>query len=1013
MSLVKEIIKDLLPEDKKKKVVAVYGGGFKPPTKGHFNVVKQAISENPNIDEFIILVGGKDRDGITQSDSILIWDIYKQYLPIIVTVKTTSTPPIKAIYDYASNNPNEDVLFVIGAREGNEDDFADIAKRTKSLDNYPNLDLRTIITNGGVSGTAARNAAKISAEKLKPMLPSELSDDEVEEVYQLTSNNLSEIVLNCGCGQNPCITFGVTEGRKKKKDPKVGTGKKPKCSSRRLYTDEDPTDTVGVKFSSRQDIVDTLNKKSFKAKSHARQSQIINLIHQRVRAAYNRAKDPAVKKRLKTALNYAEKRKEMSKRKTQRLNKKKVNEKVGYGKSGYRYRAIYKKDGKYYYMQDNPFSPGIRQEFGPFKTKEAAKKKMGSFPPGTSYRDITEDELFEKLCKRGENYIAKRKREGEKHNPFLAGRAVKVCKGQIKGSDGKKKKDFRPKKGKTRSAQGRKPDIIKEIGIELSNYDGQILPGDVLRAPKGFPLGGKKLENSKELKVIKNSREGVNRYKLSLEDSDGKKYSVRNYEMDGEYKGKKLPQWGLIRKSKKNVDEGDTYEKMAAKGKKAGSLKQGTVRKRLKIPKGKKIPLSLINKEISRLKKMDKDPDKKGAQLGDKNQKYYKALQLAKTLKTTTNLQENASYSEDIDVKQRIKDLTLHMLNKGMNIQPLPKLVFKHNNVSNAKEFLGKTAYYDPNTMTIVLYTEGRHPKDIVRSYSHEMVHHIQNLEDRLGNIQTTNTQEDDHLDGLEQEANLIGTMTFRNWTDTLNEAIVGDKVVCDNCGWSWKITDGGNDVFICHKCGYDNTPIFEDKEPYKHKYGFNKKLGKDPFGLNAYARELAMGLEENEQPNYKIYVDMDGVVANFEKRFEDLSGMRSEPFVDKYGKEKFWNLIDEKYKVSFWRGIEPMDDAKKLIEFVSKHDYEMLTAPSRKNHSIIGKSLWIKDKIGKIFPSKPKVNYRQAKQKHLIKPQLTEYDILIDDREDTIDRWNKAGGTGILHTSADDTITQLKKLKL
>ena len=106
-------------------------------------------------------------------------------------------------------------------------------------------------------------------------------------------------------------------------DPKTGTGKKPKGSSRRLYTDEDPKDTVGVKFSSRQDIVDTLNKKSFKAKSHARQSQIINLIHQRTRAAYNRAKDPKVKKRLKTALDYITDRKEASKKKTQRLNKKK------------------------------------------------------------------------------------------------------------------------------------------------------------------------------------------------------------------------------------------------------------------------------------------------------------------------------------------------------------------------------------------------------------------------------------------------------------------------------------------------------------------------------------------------------------------------------------------------------------------------------------------------------------------------------------------------------------------
>ena len=93
------------------------------------------------------------------------------------------------------------------------------------------------------------------------------------------------------------------------------------------------------------------------------------------------------------------------------------------------------------------------------------------------------------------------------------------------------------------------------------------------------------------------------------------------------------------------LNEGDTYEKMAAKGKKAGNLKQGTVRKRLGIAKDKKVPLAMIRKELSRLKKMDKDDKKKGVQLGDKNQKYYKALQLAKTLKTTTN--ENVAPDHD------------------------------------------------------------------------------------------------------------------------------------------------------------------------------------------------------------------------------------------------------------------------------------------------------------------------------------------------------------------------------
>ncbi len=106
-------------------------------------------------------------------------------------------------------------------------------------------------------------------------------------------------------------------------DPKTGTGKKPKGSKRRLYTDENPEDTVSVKFSSVSDIRDTFSKSSFKNKPHKRQSQIINLVHQRVRAAYKNAKDPKVKARLKKAFDYAKKRKEASKEKTKRMKSKK------------------------------------------------------------------------------------------------------------------------------------------------------------------------------------------------------------------------------------------------------------------------------------------------------------------------------------------------------------------------------------------------------------------------------------------------------------------------------------------------------------------------------------------------------------------------------------------------------------------------------------------------------------------------------------------------------------------
>jgi hypothetical protein len=120
------------------------------------------------------------------------------------------------------------------------------------------------------------------------------------------------------------------------KDPKVGTGKKPKGSDRRLYTDENPSDTVSVKFRTKQDIIDTLNKESFKSKSHARQSQIINLIHQRLRVALERAKDPEVKKRLRTAFEYIESKKEESKKKTQEMKEGELTERCwkGYTQKG-------------------------------------------------------------------------------------------------------------------------------------------------------------------------------------------------------------------------------------------------------------------------------------------------------------------------------------------------------------------------------------------------------------------------------------------------------------------------------------------------------------------------------------------------------------------------------------------------------------------------------------------------------------------------------------------------------
>ena len=607
--LTKFLIQELLDTP---KTVAIYGGGFKPPTKGHFLVVEKALQKLPEIDEFKIFVGGGVRDGITQEESIKIWEFYKPYLSNKISIEP-SAAPVKSILGYAKDHPDEKVYWVLGTREGNEDDLKDIENRTKSLSKYPNIEVVVINTQGGVSGTNTRTAVRNNDKELFFNLIPDIK--EKEQIWNLVSPVIKEVgeaslkpykweevdregyyvyvsfttdsdtqytvdletdkykgipILNIefsaklkgaeGSSAKVIVNKGelyrvmatITDiikyyvkkfkakgiiyypSKKSKEDfgtqrdnlykafiskaipgvkfepissalygdgivalspdivseadPKVGTGKKPKGSGRRLYTDEDPKDTVSIKFKTKEDIVDTLNKTSFKDKSHVRQSQIINLIHQRVRAAYGRAKDPEVKSRLKRALDYIEKRKEMSKKKTERLR----------------------------------------------KMKEASDPQAGTALPYGS--------------------------------------------------------GFAPVK-----------------------------------------------ETVTDTKVI--------------------------YDHDNTLKENQNKAW---------------------------------------------------------------------------------------------NLQEG------------MLSLSQYMIDNGMNIKPLPKVKMIKNNKENADNMLGNTAYYNPTEKSITLFTLNRHPKDILRSFAHEMVHHEQNLDGRLGNITTTNTNEDGDLPEIEREAYEKGNMMLRNWEDSI-----------------------------------------------------------------------------------------------------------------------------------------------------------------------------------------------------------------------------------------------------
>jgi len=687
MSLVNELIKGLLPEEEKKKVVAVYGGGFKPPTSGHFQVVKQALKENPEIDEFIILIGGKERDGISPDESLLIWDIYKTYLPFKVNIQVSSKPPIRAVYNYAKEHPNEEVLFVIGAREGNEEDFKDITSRTTSLDNYPNLNLRTIVTQGGVSGTAARNAAKVSLDKFAKFVPDQLSDEETKEVFNLVSGKIQE------------------------------------------------------------------NKSSL---------EYLNSI-----------------------------------------------------------------------------------------TKEAP------FNPPQYLYHLSAPENIDSILKTG---LKPGKPEASLHGGIMKGEEFS--------------------------------------GVWLTPIDDVYEIVETHHLPEKFYNG----------EILQIDTSGLNKDRFSI----GIEYNLMKPPFT----------------KQEYLDRTEEIIYLDAIPPSAISILQENV-----VPnhKGKAAPYG------SGYKKLNEAID-----------------------------------SSKFNFSPYIASLTKHMLDNGMKLEPLPKVQMIHDDYENGEDLFGNTAYYNPGNNSVILFTYGRHPKDILRSYAHELVHVHQNMEDRLTGLgANTDVNQDDHLEQIEREAYETGNIMFRSWTDSITGNKLNESV---------------------------KTLITEKKK-------------KDPFGLKAYAMELARGLEEQES-EYKVYLDMDGVLADFDKRFKDISGMEPKEFENKYGTKAFWNLIDEENKISFWVGIPEMPGAKALVDAVKDYNFELLTSPSAKKQSYLGKILWVRNH-NSLFGGKPRINFKKAKEKHEVKPELSKTDILIDDREDTIGRWNAAGGTGIHYKNIGQVLNDLKKLGL
>ena len=172
------------------------------------------------------------------------------------------------------------------------------------------------------------------------------------------------------------------------------------------------------------------------------------------------------------------------------------------------------------------------------------------------------------------------------------------------------------------------------------------------------------------------------------------------------------------------------------------------------------------------------------------------------------------------------------------------------------------------------------------------------------------------------------------------------------------------------------------------------------------------LGEELNERRNVplpQLYVDMDEVLVDFLGGSEQILGRRYN--------DKSWKNSEEKKSLlskkapNFFRNLKWKKDGKKLWDFIKGHGPKILSAfpqtwmPNAK----ADKAQWIK-KNTRLPSSEVHLVARADKKKYAVS-ETGQPNVLIDDHPKNIREWQQAGGGGIVHRSASETISKLKKM--
>jgi len=156
-------------DDQPEQTITLFPGAFKPPHKGHVDVVQKLLKGS---DQVVVLVSPKTREGITADESVAVWNLYKDkgLFDGSVEIKVSPVTPVGEVYDVVKDNPDTEFRVAFGKGE---------IGRYKNIEQFPNVKVFDAGEIEGVSATNLRMAlAQKDEDKIAEYLPDGVSVDE-------------------------------------------------------------------------------------------------------------------------------------------------------------------------------------------------------------------------------------------------------------------------------------------------------------------------------------------------------------------------------------------------------------------------------------------------------------------------------------------------------------------------------------------------------------------------------------------------------------------------------------------------------------------------------------------------------------------------------------------------------------------------------------------------------------------------------------------------------------------